>query len=460
MTNHKPEKLKLTKRIFLFILTLALTNCQDSENQTIQEQSSIKTVSINDAKAFLTRSTNTAKLASNRIGDLEFDKATLEKLNGSDQLLTVIPFATNNEVRNDRVLVVKIDDEIRSVIFSMQPDENSVEGSFSGKLLIYSLDGDFINGYRAKDGVIEIQYVKSNTTTSSTSKTIDGGELKEVIIPGKPKLVNAIDWDAIWGSGGSSIGYAPVGGGSGVTWDSTGGGGASSPSSPSASTPCDQMKKLIDAQNANNMRAYIDALKAKVNSSTNNNEIGVEVKMKMNPDGTTFTYEYTSVVSSDEFSVPITTGTYYIGGGHTHPDNGYGMYSFMDVKFLLDAYNGASSVRKEDVFFMMVAKDKNGVATTYNLKVNDITKLQKEVDAVWNNPIYAGKTEEEKIDKIRTAQSKIYNASKGELEKSFLQQFGSFGVTMYKADANLTKWDKLDFDQTTNTLTIKPTPCN
>ncbi|SNS03845.1 hypothetical protein [Flavobacterium sp. ov086] len=241
-----------------------MTNCQNDENLTKQEQSRIKTVSIEDAKAFLTKSSNSpsAKLASSKISDLEFDKATLEKLNGSDQLLTVIPFSTNNEVRNDRVLITKIDDEIRSVIFSMQPDENSVKDSFSGKMFIYSLEGDFINGYRAKDGVITTQFVKSNATTSSTSKTIDGGELKEVVIGPKPKLTNAVSYDMIWGSGGSSIGYSPVGGASGVTWDATGGGGgSSSPATPPAvNDPC---KSINDQTIDPAFKAKMDALKAK-----------------------------------------------------------------------------------------------------------------------------------------------------------------------------------------------------
>jgi hypothetical protein len=204
--------------------------CQSDEQSTAQIQSNIQTVSVGEAKDFLThsKSNSLAKMTDSKLENLEFDKATLEKINGSDQLLTVIPFTTNREIRNDRVLIVKINDEIRSVVFSMQPDENSVEGHFSGKLLIYSLQGDFIAGYGAKDGIIEIQYIKNNSTTSSTSKTIDGGELKEVIIPGKPKLVNAVDWDMIWGSGGSSIGYSPSGGASGMSWDAIGGGGSSS----------------------------------------------------------------------------------------------------------------------------------------------------------------------------------------------------------------------------------------
>lgn len=266
MTNHKLEKLKLTKRILLFTLALALTNCQENEISTKQEQSRIKTVSIDDAKTFLTRPSNnpTAKLSSNEISNLEFDKATLEKINGSDQLLTVIPFATNNEVRNDRVLVVKINDEIRSVIYSMQADERLVQGFFSGKLFIYSLEGDFINGYRAKDGIIETQYVKNNATTSSTSKT-NIVDLKEVIIPAKPKLTNGTDWDAIWGSGGSSMGWSPVGGGGGMSWDSTGGGGAGSSSSTTAPSA---IEKQIVSDSLNNCpKEALEQLKKGTNAS-------------------------------------------------------------------------------------------------------------------------------------------------------------------------------------------------
>ncbi len=236
MKSKKLHKLKVIKRIFLFTLALVLTNCQDSENLTAQEQSNIKTVSINDAKAFLTKSTNnpTSKISGSEIGGLDFDKATLEKLSGSDQLLTVIPFATNNEVRNDRVLIVKIDNEIRSVILSMQPDENSTQDRFSGKVFIYSLEGDFITGYGAKDGIYIGQYLKekSNSKTSKNPQDGEGGVLIIYYYKKPVNAVNATDFDAIWGSGGSSMGWEPVGGGSGVTWDATSGGGSGSASTP------------------------------------------------------------------------------------------------------------------------------------------------------------------------------------------------------------------------------------
>jgi hypothetical protein len=254
MATNKPEKLNLTKRIFLFVLTLALTNCQDSESPIKEEQSRIKTVSIDDAKAFLTRSSNSpsAKLASSEIGDLEFDKATQEKLNGSDQLLTAIPLATNNEVRNDRVVVMKIDNEIRSVIFSMQPDENSTQDRFSGKVFIYSLEGDFITGYGAKDGIYIGQYLKekSNSKTSKNPQDGEGGVLIIYYYKKPVNAVNATDFDAIWGSAGSSMGWAPVGGASGVTWDATGGGGGGSGiTAPTNEQIAAALEKKIDGTN-------------------------------------------------------------------------------------------------------------------------------------------------------------------------------------------------------------------
>ncbi|MBZ4035449.1 hypothetical protein K6T82_11775 [Flavobacterium sp. 17A] len=233
MTSKKPEITKNLKRIVLFIITLALTNCQDSEN-TIQQQSNIKTVSFSELKAFLTNSTysSLAKSSTDELSTLDFDQATQEIINGSDQLLTVIPFSENNEFQNNRLLAVKIDNEIKTVIFSMQPDEGSNISLFSGKIFIYSSEWKFLKGFRAKEGVIISELVK--IAASTTAKTIDGGQLQDVVVLGKPKLVNATDWDMIWGSGGSSMGYSPSGGASGMSWDATSSGGGSGSSSVNA----------------------------------------------------------------------------------------------------------------------------------------------------------------------------------------------------------------------------------
>jgi hypothetical protein len=202
METKKPIKmvrnLNCLKRATLFIFALSLTNCQ-VEDDLIQEQSRIQTVSVNEAKIFLTRSSTTtfSRLSNEKTSTLEYDKITQEKINGSDQLLTVIPYSTNDKTKNERILLLKIDKEIKGVVFSMYPEASSQKDLFSGKLFIYSLEGDFMNGFRVKNGKLITQFVKHNKTTKSDISSrgdgdIDGGTLDEVIITNNYHVSNFI----------------------------------------------------------------------------------------------------------------------------------------------------------------------------------------------------------------------------------------------------------------------------
>ncbi|MEO7978804.1 hypothetical protein [Flavobacterium sp.] len=223
--------------LLLFCIALIMFNCQNEENSSEQLQNNIETVTIDEAKNFLIHSkSNSAKSTNNALEnpDLDFDKITQEKINGSDQLLTVIPFTTNNDLENNRILLLKINNEIKSVVFSMYPDENSVKGSFSGELFVYSLDGVFINGFRAKGGIIVSRFFENNTikTITGNSKTSKSTgrrpiRLNEVVIQGK--TVHALDmfgsssifgndiYDGAIGGGDASYSWDVGDGGSGVT---------------------------------------------------------------------------------------------------------------------------------------------------------------------------------------------------------------------------------------------------
>lgn len=52
-------------------------------------------------------------------------------------------------------------------------------------------------------------------------------------------------------------------------------------------------------------------------------------------------------------------------------------------------------------------------------------------------------------------QAKIYAKSNGELEKSFLDQFKDFGISLYKADATTSSFSKLALN---NLKTVTSTP--
>lgn len=224
------------KVIMLFFTALLMFNCQNDENLPDQLQNKIETVSIDEAKNFLmhSRSNSSAKSTNNEFENLEFNKIAQEKIKGTDQLLTVIPFTTNNNLEHNRILMLKIDNEIKSVIFSMYPDENSSRENFSGKLFSYSLDGNFISGFRAKNGIIVSQFFE-NTSTLKTN--IDNGKtttltrrspvtLNEVVVQNNYRnTVHALDmfgYSSIFGNDIFGGGFNDYGGVDYYSWDAGG----------------------------------------------------------------------------------------------------------------------------------------------------------------------------------------------------------------------------------------------
>ncbi|SHH23543.1 hypothetical protein SAMN05444372_1392, partial [Flavobacterium micromati] len=146
----------------------------------------------------------------------------------------------------------------------------------------------------------------------------------------------------------------------------------------------------------------------------------------------------------------------YVGGLHSHPSDGYAMFSFQDIRFLLNVYDETSSTRKGEVFNGLVCKDNAGNTNTYMLKIDNIDALRTKVDDVWDEPKYEGLSEKDKITAIHIKQAKLYKKSSGNLEKSFIEQFKDFGISLYKADETKNSFNKL----TLNNSIITSIPCN
>ncbi|CAA9203742.1 hypothetical protein FLA105534_04924 [Flavobacterium bizetiae] len=231
------------KVIILLFIALLMFNCQNDENLPDQLQNKIETVSIDEAKNFLmhSRSNSSAKSTNNEFENLEFNKIAQEKIKGTDQLLTVIPFTTNNDLENNRILMLKIDNEIKSVIFSMYPDENSSKESFSGTLFSYSLDGNFISGFRAKNGIIVGQFFENTSTLKTniekgkiptlTRKTPSSSSDGVVVQNNYRNTVHALDmfgYSSIFGNDIFGGGFNDYGGVDYYSWDA-GDGGITSP---------------------------------------------------------------------------------------------------------------------------------------------------------------------------------------------------------------------------------------
>lgn len=455
--THKRTTIRL---FLLFSITLLFNNCQNDDYERIEKPIGLlQTVSTKDAIKFLkqqkqnaltSKSTQTASLV------YDFDHVTQEEITNSDQLLTVVPLLSNNEQEYSRVLMVTIQNELKSVVYSMYPETTMNTAEFSGTIMISTLEGDFINGYRVKNGENISQFF---TTTTPTSKSTGALPLKEVVIQNNYHAPNYyISFITIFQMGSyyyNNI-YSQL---YRNTWNY--GGGYNYGYNGSwflSSIPCDQLKNAINPNNTNNMMPSIEWLKTKVSAAQNNKEHGVEVKMRMNQDET-YTNIYTPIDSPYEFNVALTTDITHIGGWHSHPANGYAMYSFADVRFLLNAYTEAGESRKEAVFNGLVTNN-NGSVYTYVIKVTDPAALSTKVNNVFNAPIYDGKTEDQKYKAIHEKQAIIYDQNKGDLEKSFLQQFGGYGIELYKINqtSTETKWNKLElnYDKTA----VSSIPCN
>lgn len=334
--------------------------------------------------------------------------------------------------------------------------------AFEGYIINWDLINGFVKGAKFEENLavnsIDVKVINKDKNNNSTNKEAPVIALDEVIIKGRSSSSGGNYFLIFAGN------YAPFGSGSTSGYYSNspyigGGRGGSNANSNSQTNPCDQLKIMVNKDTANkkNLSKEIDWLVAKVKAPKNNKESGVEVKMRMNADET-YRYEFNRIDSPDKFSVGLSTGTMYIGGIHSHPSDGVAMFSFQDVRFLLNAYDGASSSRKSDVFNMVVCKDDNGVTNTYTIKVDDIENLRNNVNSVWNSPDYARyTTEKERIEAIHRDEAKIYEKSNGELEKTFLEQFKDFGISIYKADASLSSFSKLTLNSL-NTLT--KIPCN
>ena len=154
-----------------------------------------------------------------------------------------------------------------------------------------------------------------------------------------------------------------------------------------------------------------------------------------------------------------------MGWLHTHPKSGYGMFSFADIKFLKEAYEETSEDNRTEIFTIIVCRDKidSNKINTYAIKIDDIVALGAKIDAVWNSLEYSQVTEGDRLDKIHFVQSQEYHYYEDELEFSFLIQFANSGISLYKANEQLSSWTKLELESDTGynpPFKVKQTSCN
>lgn len=161
MKNRKTNFIKFG--ILLFGISLFLFNCEKEEvNQTIERNSILKTVSKKESLTFLNGS---KLLAKGNTSNLTYDisKISFENITNSDSKIAVIPAKISESNFYSRILLLKINDTIKSVVYNMYSYPIQETAYFSGEVTLSDLNGKPLKTFKYLNGVLTNAYiVKSN----------------------------------------------------------------------------------------------------------------------------------------------------------------------------------------------------------------------------------------------------------------------------------------------------------
>ncbi|WP_166922673.1 hypothetical protein [Flavobacterium poyangense] len=472
------------KAVFIFSIAMLTVNCETEK--LAMDESAHQTKTILSAKKWFKEYESNGKNYE-LVQNLNYDwqEASLTESEDGTPTIVVPVLELKKDEREfweQKLYIYKLDDnKFKALVFeaysnkNVKPESQVVDGGdFTGYMTVWDLKtgpvraAKFENNHLVEEGVAEFSIDRNKTGKAPPDPPCvyadfgDGGcgglGDGESPIPLRPVIVTGP-------STGTPVIYnprppipTPTGGGTTPGGYTNPGGGSSNGGTPppNATNPCNQLKGLTDVTKTGNMKPSIDWLIGKVKAAKNDKEHAIEVERRINYDAT-YRYDYTQISSQNEFSAPVTTGERFVGSAHSHPKKGVAMFSFQDVRLLRDTYEQAGPEIKQDTFVMVVVKDNSNKVHVYAIKVNDFNALNTKVNAKWNDPKYARyNTEEGRLDEIHKKQAVDYDESGGKLEKSFLQQFDAFGITLYEADELLTKWDKIEIDKTTKDATAVP----
>lgn len=296
-------------------LILCFLQSCSTEEVLLEREANIKTVTKEEAIQYLKQNllkTNGTK-AEKTTAYLNYGAITQEKITNSNQFLTVIPLLNSNKTQSSRVLLLRVNDTLKSAVFTMSPEGEVKTKEFSGRIMIIGIDGEFINGFRVKDGFLISQFIQKTPSKQSTriankataDYTTEPIQLEEVIIPPRKKATIEINYIFDWYSAYDNSNPDSY------LWDfvenSGSGGGSTEPVVEEEKDPCQEIKAQIDNQL---IKEKIDALKGK---TANKNEAGIVQKK----DGTFADMQ--AATNSNELNMP--PGTDFIGSIHTHQDS-------------------------------------------------------------------------------------------------------------------------------------------
>jgi hypothetical protein len=277
-----------------------------------------------------------------------------------------------------------------------------------------------------------------------------------------------------FGGGGNSGGGTGPGNGPGSgTGPGGGSSGSSDPSESLLTAPtggggnqnldgADPCVTLTKAKNEPKVQTAIDFLKTK---TTGEQEFAYEIERKRadyTPTGSTYN---TIFHSGGNFGLSVPYGIPVQGQAHNHPINGVAIPSWDDIYWtqLCEEDNGIFN--NNSAFNTIVSPDpaNPGETILYSITIDNIETLQTATAAVFNLPKILAITDEKiKRDAIMIMFGDIFAPLKSntdDQEKTFLQTFATYGITLSKFNDATQKWEKLKLDPTNPNNIIKE-PCS
>src|SRR5690606_18913826 len=164
-------------------------------------------------------------------------------------------------------------------------------------------------------------------------------------------------------------------------------------------------------------------------------------------------------------SIPIAAGGDNYGAAHTHPTSTFPMFSWSDVYDLFSLYNYAAVDVKDSITLILVAYPTLASAQpeVYAITINDFRLFRNKINADLNNIV--AEIDELTLasplqDKIKALNNKLGDEYRKDnnYEKVFLEQFGDHNISLYKANADITDWSRLDLNESVGT--VFENPCN
>lgn len=251
-------------------LLVFMSSCEKEElNFPNQEESKkISTIELKEAIAILQniQSKRNQKSTEEPYITPQWELAHQEEIKNSTEYMTVIPATIRNNKGFSRILMLEINGEVESIVFTMYPSSKEME-LFSGKIGITDLRGNYIIGYRAVEGKLVSRFVpiRKSSKSSQAKSEYDGGSLDEVLldVPKEDPNINEI-YDGKDSGGGSGSDMDP---GAEPSWDfgdlPPSGGGTSNPDS---STEEEEEDKIDDSELEGKEKCLNDLLDEKGDS--------------------------------------------------------------------------------------------------------------------------------------------------------------------------------------------------